>query len=384
MASLNRDVLGCILEFVGELMQLVALRCVGPLWLLAVKDTFRLHNQRSDELQEKGPWRRLFAPPSRSAGSLIPLKAAWIILRDTIQSYAISTVSIADLQIRLLAHLRPAMLHELHANGGVLSPETFDAMSLMPSLSALHLRRVGGVNWITVEKLPMVVPNLVVLDVSGSRGFNARCFNSLGQLARLETLAASNCSDLAPLFISRAPEQPFFPDLRHLDLSLLPNLTDSCVTILMSAVPKLESIDLSNCAALTDAVFRAFDLDDVHRKVMLRLDGCKGIDGCGIGDAPNVEELWLGSCFRVSTDSFARGMAPRGTRDKDRRLLRRLVLANCHRLRDAALDAILTSGIALQSLDISACPFISTAAKDRLFEGLTSLKRLDDDCTLST
>ncbi|XP_060110337.1 F-box/LRR-repeat protein 2-like [Heteronotia binoei] len=93
---------------------------------------------------------------------------------------------------------------------------------------------------------------------------------SLDSLTRLQELDLTACGKLTDMSIAKVIS---FPELRHLALSLVPNITDASLTAIARHCRSLEHLSLSHCMNLTDKGF-AEAANTLPRLQHLVLSGC--------------------------------------------------------------------------------------------------------------
>lgn len=170
-------------------------------------------------------------------------------------------------------------------------------------------------------------PNLRTLNLGYCKHLTDRTMYHISTYLshKLESLDLTRCISITDQgFAYWAYAQ--FPLLRRLKLSDCTFLSDRSIIALASSAGNLQSLDLSFCCALSDVAIEALCL------------------GCS-----KLQELDLSFCGSAVSDSTLLAISIH------LRWLRRLIIKGCIRVTRAGIDALLSSSMKLEYLDISQC-----------------------------
>ncbi|XP_061449786.1 F-box/LRR-repeat protein 2-like isoform X2 [Rhineura floridana] len=117
---------------------------------------------------------------------------------------------------------------------------------------------------------------------------------SLNALTRLQELDLTACVKLTDASIAKVIS---FPELRHLSLSLVTNITDASLTAIAHNCRSLEHLALSHCANLSDKGF-VEAVGSLHRLQHLILSGCNQLTPRTLKAVG--QECWQLKCLDVS------------------------------------------------------------------------------------
>lgn len=243
----------------------------------------------------------------------------------------------------------------------------------MPSLKKLDLSLCKQLTDSSLGRIAQSLKNLEELELGGCYSITDTGLLLIAWgLRKLQRLNLRSCwyvNDTGIAHLCGGGEARGTLELEHLGLQDCQRLTDESLKHLAYGLPKLKSLNLSFCIAVTDVGLRYLSRLQFLEDINLR--ACDGISDTGVGylsESGRVTSLDLSFCDKVGDEALSH--ASLGLSG-----LRSLSLSAC-RLTDEGLEHVARLS-QLETLVIGQCTHITDRGLRALSEGLLNLTAID-------
>ena len=228
--------------------------------------------------------------------------------------------------------------------------DLFSVIELFPIIKELKLIGCSKIKDDTMWEIAQIRQNFQTLDLSKclgltDKGRNIIIYKNSKELVHLTLKGIRNLRDQELIDLA-----PSLKNLKTLDLSECPFITDAGVKAIVEHCQNLEVLNLNGCRNVTSKGLEGFGSRNLQ---VLDLSGCDISDELLLSIAPrspNLQSLNLHGCKNVA-DKGAEALAASCTN------LQSLNLHWCKNVTDKGVQAIAASCTDLQDLDLSHCSF---------------------------
>ncbi|XP_022086749.1 F-box/LRR-repeat protein 4-like [Acanthaster planci] len=261
--------------------------------------------------------------------------------------------------------------------GSVRDEVVLSLVKSLPQLEQLDLSSCFGVGDSSVHAISRFLPNLKKLRLAWCKKITDFGLLGLDQNAPVFITDNEATKHYSDRFTKSHSNMGFFkrPSFNEKILKIpekeIQRLMDAPDQVNLTALTRLESLDLTACNHLTDiCVSHAVRFPCLHS---LTLSLCSNITDQSLAalaaNNPNLVELLIGHCHQV-TDAGLKVLVQR------RRGLRSLDVCGCEKVTDATLLALGQYTKHLQHLNISQCGGVTMATAEKLQQQVPTLRSL--------